>query len=736
MIASRRKLIEVALPLDAINRAAAKEKSIRHGHPSTLHLWWARRPLAAARAVIFSQLVDDPASVPEEFPTEADQQRERQRLFALVERLVLWENTTNEAVLGLAREEIRRSWCRTCKDNARHPQAAELFDPDRLPAFHDPFAGGGALPLEAQRLGLEAHASDLNPVAVLINKAMIEIPPRFAGKRPANPEDRSGLAGKGAWPGASGLAADVRYYGKWMRDEAQKRIGHLYPNVEVTADMVAERPDLAPYVGRELTVIAWLWARTVRSPNPAFANVEVPLVSSFVLSSKRGKGAYVEPVIEGQSYRFVVRVGSPPAEAKAGTKLSRGANFRCLMSGSLLPPDFVKSEGKGKRMGTRLLAVVAQGDRGRVYLEPTEFMERTAREAEPSWRPGQKLPDDARNFWTLAYGLESFADLFTDRQLTALTTFSDLVAEAKEAVETSAQRAWSVGLGSELGAGGTGARAYAEAVSVYLAFAQSKACDRNSSLCRWEGRDKLVGTFGRQALPMVWDFAETNPFAGAGGDIFGTTKSVCEVIEKQFKQTVVGISAQANAVNQTTSKGKLISADPPYYDNVAYADLSDFFYVWLRRSLRSVFPELFSTLVVPKADELIASPYRHGGKESAEAFFLDGMRRSLDNCAQQAHEGFPVTLYYAFKQAEAKRDGVSSTGWETFLTAVINAGFSISGTWPMRTELGNKLAWNYPRQAACSAGIKARLRRLAWRSRCLIWRSRRSVSIASRLGST
>ena len=295
---ARKKLIEGTLPLDDINAASAREKSIRHGHPSTLHLWWARRPLAAARAVIFAQLVDDPKAHPELFPTKQAQERERDRLFGIVRELVKWENTTNEVVLERAREEIWESWRRTCADNADHPRAAELFDPDRLPAFHDPFAGGGALPLEAQRLGLEAYASDLNPVAVLINKAMIEIPPKFAGRPPVNPESRGEktVVAK-EWPGACGLAEDVRYYGRWMRDEVAKRIGHLYPPVEITCEIVRERPDLEPYKGRKLTVIAWLWARTVKSPNPAFADVDVPLASTFMLSTKRGKEAYIEPVI-------------------------------------------------------------------------------------------------------------------------------------------------------------------------------------------------------------------------------------------------------------------------------------------------------------------------------------------------------------------------------------------------------------------------------------------------------
>ncbi|MDE0344147.1 MAG: DUF1156 domain-containing protein, partial [Deltaproteobacteria bacterium] len=478
-MASRRKLIEVALPLDAINRAAAKEKSIRHGHPSTLHLWWARRPLAAARAVIFCQLVDDPASVPEEFPTKADQQHERERLFKLVERLVLWENTTNEDVLRLAREEIRRSWCRTCGDNAGHPQAAEFFDRDRLPAFHDPFAGGGALPLEAQRLGLEAHASDLNPVAVLINKAMIEIPPAFAGKRPVNPEDRAGLAGNGAWPGASGLAADVLYYGKWIRDEARKRIGHLYPNIEVTSEMAVERPDLARYVGRELTVIAWLWARTVCSPNPAFADVDVPLVSTFMLSTKKGREVYVEPVIEGRDYRFDVKVGMPPdaAAVKAGTKLSRGANFRCLMSNVAMSGDYIKGEGKAGRMGVRLMAVVAQGKSERIYVTPTGTQERDALAAEPIWEPLQEIAPDRRSMFTPLYGMTHFRDLFTARQLLALGTFADLIREVRGCVQEDAE---TVGVGDEgrgLDDGGRGATAYADAVSVYLGLGISKLSD-------------------------------------------------------------------------------------------------------------------------------------------------------------------------------------------------------------------------------------------------------------------
>ncbi len=473
----RKKLIEVALPLDAINKASAREKSIRHGHPSTLHLWWARRPLAAARAVIFAQMVDDPSAHPDIFKTEKAQEKERQRLFRIIEDLVLWENTTNEKVLQQARDEIWQSWRYTCAENADHPRAKELFDRFKLPAFHDPFAGGGSIPLEAQRLGLESYASDLNPVAVLINKAMIEIPPKFAGKPPVNPDARRDpQLFKQDWKGAQGLAEDVRYYGQWMRDEAEKRIGYLYPKAEVTGAMAKERPDLKNYVGQKLTVIAWLWVRTVKSPNPAFANVDVPLASTFLLGTKPGKEAYVEPMIEGGSYRFTVKVGkAKDAEsAKNGTKLSRGANFKCLMSGTPMAGGYIKSEGMAERLGTRLMAIVADGDRCRVYISPTVAMEAVAAAANPQWRPETPLPDDARNFWTLNYGLTHFHHLFTARQLVALTNFSDLVQEARERVKADANSADLPDDAKPLAMEGSGVTAYADAIATYLGLAVGK----------------------------------------------------------------------------------------------------------------------------------------------------------------------------------------------------------------------------------------------------------------------
>ena len=726
-----KKLIEVALPLAAINTASAREKSIRHGHPCTLHLWWARRPLAAARAVIFAQMVDDPSeyvdvllsdpkqkraaerelkkrlaahapkrslarddAIAEAQPTleEVIAEQERGRLFAIIEDLVLWKNTTNEEVLEPARREIRQSWRRACAENAAHPRAAEIFDRHKLPAFHDPFAGGGALPLEAQRLGLEAHASDLNPVAVLINKSMIEIPPRFAGQAPVNPAVRQekNLIERG-WTGAQGLAEDVRYYGKWMRDEAERRIGHLYPKIEVTAEMVADRPDLERYKGRKLTVIAWLWARTVKSPNPAFADVAVPLASTFMLSTKKGKEAYVEPVIEGRGYRFTVKVGKPPdAAAKAGTSAGKRQAFRCLMSGVPVTYEHIRAEGKAGRMRARLMAIVAQGERERVYLAPTTEHDAAARQARPDWRPDVYLPANPRDFKTPNYGLAKFSDLFTPRQLVALTTFSDLVTEARARVGRDAIVAGLPDDSTPLRDGGTGAKAYAEAVGVYLACGVDYAANYWSVIAT-PAEGFIRGTFARQALPMTWDYAEAPPFGKTSGNWLAGINWITKALEL-FPSTEYGSAIQADATTQSILENKLVSTDPPYYDNIGYADLSDFFYVWLRRSMKPVFPDLFATMAVPKAEELVATPYRHGNKDKAEAFFLAGMTKAMRRLAEQAHPSFPVTIYYAFKQSEKKGDeGTSSTGWQTFLDAVIEAGFSVTGTWPMRTERGGRM---------------------------------------------
>jgi len=842
-IKTPKKLIEVALPLDAINAACAHEKMPGIGaHPRGIHLWWARRPLAAARAVIFAQMVNDPGyQQGGGFKYGVNKEKaaiERERLFEILEKLVLWENTNNETVLAEARAEIERSWRETCELNKSHPQAAELFNPEKLPAFHDPFAGGGALPLEAQRLGLESYASDLNPVAVTINKAMIEIPPKFAGRAPVGPAPE--MNGKKSadlfvkqWQGAQGLAEDVRRYGAWMRAEAEKRIGHLYPKIEVTPDMAKEREDLKPLVGQSLTVIAWLWARTVQSPNPAFSHAAVPLASTFILSSKAGKEAYVQPVVEGDSYRFTVKVGTPPESAKGGTTAGKRAAFICLLSKSPIDYNYIRAEGKAGRMGQRLMAIVAEGVRGRVYLEPTAEQVAIAESAPSTWRPEVALHGKCR-VNVSNYGLDVYGDLFTPRQLVALTTFSDLVQEAIEkchqdylAAHSSPSPVKERGLGGEvkhygitqsahvsaeklnlakqmrqlpteaealawellrdrrcnglkfrrqqviqgfivdfycaekrlaieldgaihdeqkeydqardaflktldvqvvrirneelsrekleeltsppnplsltgegeddvpLDQGGTGALAYAQAVGVYLGFAIDRLADYGSSIATWKASgEQVMQTYKRQALPMTWDFPESNFFGIKAICWLNAVKYSADNLEITQPRAVsaTGYALQSDAQSQTISTNKVVSTDPPYYDNIGYADLSDFFYVWLRKSLKPIFPGLYATLAVPKAEELVATPYRHGSKEKAETFFLDGMTRAIHNLAEQAHPAFPVTIYYAFKQAETTGEaGTSSTGWETFLEAVLNAGFAITGTWPMRTELSNRM---------------------------------------------
>lgn len=696
-----RKLIEVALPLDAINVACAKEKSIRHGHPSTLHLWWARRPLAAARAVIFAQLVNDPGYQQgggfKYGKNKKEAAIERKRLFKMIEDLVVWENTTNEHVLESARTEIMRSWREVCELNKDHPQSNELFNPEKMPALQDPFAGGGAIPLEAQRLGLQSFASDLNPVAVVINKALIEIPPKFTGSTPVGPEMAEKGKGKKLalslhWPGAKGLAEDICRYGAWMREEAEKRIGHLYPPIEITAAMARQRADLGSLIGQKLTVIAWLWARTVKSPNPAFSHVDVPLISSFVLCSKESQEVYLEPLVDGDSYDFNIRLGKPPSEADSGTKAGgKGAGFYCIVSKSPMSGKYLKAEAILGRMGQRLLAVVADGPNGRIYLPATAEMEVVAKNAKPSWSPQIPLCGKARDQMPL-YGMETFADLFTPRQLVALTTFSDLLTEVRQKIRQDAIDAGMSDDDQSLDADGTGARAYAEAVSVYLAFCLDKNTITNTTMATWQkDPDRLTQAFSRQAIAMTWDFAEANPLSDAGGGFGITPSAISKVLLRLPVDCPTGTAFQQNA--STMDIGcRLVSTDPPYYDNICYADLSDYFYVWLRKSLQTVYPTIFATVVTPKAEELVASPYRHSEKSEAEAFFLEGMTHALRRLADQAHPSAPLTIYYAFKQSDTDSEArTSSTGWEIFLEALHSAGLQLSGTWPMRTELTGSL---------------------------------------------
>ncbi len=652
-MAIKKKLIEVALPLEAINEESAREKSIRHGHPSTLHLWWARRPLATARAVIWSSLVDDPSSHPEQFPTEEDQQRERERLFGILTRLVKWENSNDEAILAEAKAEIIKS-----TDN-------------NPPALLDPFAGGGAIPLEAQRLGLEAHAHDLNPVAVMINKAMIEIPPKFANLRPVNPESRQQLGSSAAPKGAAGLAEDVRYYGEWMKQEAYKRIGHLYPKAKL-AD------------GSDATVIAWIWARTVKCPNPA-CGCEMPLVRSFTLSKKKGNEAFVHSEFSDGSFMYSVRNGKHKEE---GTVNRKGAT--CLHCGTGVSFPYIRDESCAGRMGAVLLAIVAEGKNGRVYLSPNNEHIHAADIDKPQDYPEGELAYYPGHLNTKVYGLTEFHQLFTNRQLTALTTFSALVGEAQKKAEADAVAAGMFNDHIALAEGGTGAHAYGEAVGVYLAFAVDREADVGSSIASWINNIGAVrNTFARQAIPMVWDYAEVNPFSNSCGCFDNMLEWVYKCIEK-LPACEGGHARQFDAQSDCGLNNILISTDPPYYDNIGYADLSDFFYVWMRRMLKDTYPKLFRTMLVPKAEELVATPYRFDGNvETARNFFEDGMFNTCCRLYQYAQNDIPVTIYYAFKQSETDTDdSTASTGWETMLSAIVRAGFSITGTWPMRTERG------------------------------------------------
>ena len=673
----KKKLIEVALPLEAINRESAREKSIRHGHPSTLHLWWSRKPLATARAVLFASLVDDPSAHPDKFPTEEEQEKERQRLFGIIEELVKWENTNNEEVLNKAKEEILKS------------------TGGNIPPFYDPFCGGGSIPLEAQRLGLDSYASDLNPVAVLITKALIEIPPKFANMPPVNSVARSKLDFKNGWKGASGLAEDVRYYGKWMRDEAFKRIGHLYPKVKLPKE----------YGSREATVIAWIWCRTVKCPNPA-CGAEMPLARSFWLSSKRGTKAWIEPVVNKNEIEFIVKTGN--GTAKDGTVNRSGA--KCICCGTPVSFDYIRSEGRAGRLGKRMMGIVAEGERGRYYLPPNQEHESIANQAIPSNVPETDLPEQALGFRVQLYGMTKHADLFTNRQLTALTTFSDIVSEVKLKAY---KDAISAGLPDDqlgINEGGKGAKAYSEAIATYLALAVDRLANRLSNLCVWNtAGEKIEQTFARQALPLIWNFAEANVFSDSTGSWSGSLEWIPKVLENLAFSAIgeVYLKSATEQIDRPTMP--LISTDPPYYDNIGYADLSDYFYIWLRESLSSVYPDLFRTMLVPKAEEIIYSPYRfENDSEKAKEFFENNLAKAFINIKNMVNNEFPVTVYYAFKQSEEdntddeNETAISSTGWETMLTGLIKAGFMITGTWPTRTERKGGLR-NYNQNALASS---------------------------------
>jgi putative DNA methylase len=674
---SKKKLIEVALPLPEVNDASAYDKMPGIGaHPKGIHHWWARLPLPVARAVIFASVVDDPSSHPEAFPTEEAQERERERLFGIIRKLMQKQLHKHPEVYAEARAEM-----------LKHCEG-------KLPPVLDPFAGGGSIPLEAARLGMEAYAGDLNPIAVLLNKCNLELAPRWAGRPPVNPQDRRDIGGAQGWGGTTGLAADVHHYGRVILERARAKIGHLYPPAKVTEEMAAGRPDLEPYVGEELPVIACLWARTVPSPNPAARGAHVPLMSTFWLSSKKGKEAYLEPVVDraAGTWRFDVRTGAPAdrAAVRSGTKTGR-ANFRCLLTGDPIPDDFIKAEGKAGRMGMRLVAIVANRGRGRVYLPATEEHEAIARQAQPEWKPEGDMPDNPRWFSPPLFGLSTYGDLFTPRQLTAMVQLSDLVRAVRSDVRRDAAAA---------GLSDAEADAYAAAVATFLALALDRCADFNNALSRWKASgQQQMQLFGRQAIPMVWDFCEAN--------LLGK-KAICwqnavDITVNAIETIAASHQGHARPIDAAGPwdglKNVLVSTDPPYYDNIGYAALSDFFYVWLRCTIGDLYPDLFATILVPKEPELVAAPERFDGdRHKAKEHFETGFRRAFAVLREKMDPRFPLTVYYAFKQKDEasgadEEEGEErtanavdrTTGWETMLTALIETGFQITATWPVRS---------------------------------------------------
>jgi len=656
----KKKLIEVAIPLDAINAGSAYEKMPGIGaHPRGIHHWWARRPLVACRAVLFAQLVDDPSSNPDEFPTQELVEEERKRLFAIIENLVVWGNSNNASLLKEAQDEIKKS----CGGE--------------LPPIFDPFSGGGSIPLEAQRLGLPAFGSDLNPVAVMIGKAMVEIPPKFAGKDPVHPEVKS----RNHYVHSEGLAEDVVFYVNMTLELVRQKIGELYPQTTVSSE----------HGESSKNVIAWIWSRAVLSPDPAFSDTYVPLTSSFVLSSKKGREVWIQPDVNKQNktINYNIRHGGNKdiiTKARQGTKYGRGSNFRCLLSDTPITAEYIRNAAKTGNMREILIAIVADGKPGRIYLPPNQDHVQVIKNLKPHWKPQTTFDHNALGFRIGNYGMNTFGDMYTDRQLVALNTLTDTIASLKTVILKDAIASGMKDDDISLSEGGVGARAYAEAILIYLSFTIDRCADFNNSLTRWSSSNqKVMNLFGRQAIPMVWDFAEANILEKVVGGFQPAGHYIAKCIQT-LSGKVPGFVSQNAAQNVKYPNNAVISTDPPYYDNIGYADLSDFFFSWMRPNLKDIYPDLFSVLATPKNEELVAAPNRHGGNHEAEEFFITGMTSTLNQMAQSSSSSIPATIYYAFKQSEIEKEGLSSTGWATFLRAVVDSGYSITGTWPMRTE--------------------------------------------------
>lgn len=661
----KRKLIEVSLPLEAINRESSREKSIRHGHPSTIHLWWARRPLAACRAVLFAQLVDDPSAHPDVFEDEKSQEKERLRLFEIMERLVVWENATDKTLLKIANDEIKKS------------------NGGKIPRIYDPFAGGGSIPLEAQRLGLDSSGSDLNPVPVLINKAVSEIPANWQNIKPVFPGSASLRL---EWPDSTGLASDIRDYGKYVWELAFAKLSIYYPKMKLED-------------GTPANVIAWIWARTVVCPNPA-CGIQTPLTTTWWLGKKPGNEVWIEPKIDGKNVEFIVkREGIRPTNSP---KQGRGANFVCVACNSTMQDTFIKRHGVEVGYGSRLMAMVVEGAGRRDYIAGTLEQEKLSEVSVPEGLPEDELAHDPRSIWCVSYGLTKFKDLFRPRQLLALSTFSDLVSEINLKVVQDA-----VNSGMEKKA----AIEYARAITLYLGLAVGRCADYNSGVCSWSiTRETIRNTFGRQSIPMTWDSAEANILGDTTGNWLGQINWISKVVDQTVAKVPTKIS-QANSMEIEYEDNVVISTDPPYYDNIPYAVLADFFYVWLRRTLKEQFPIVTQTVLTPKAEELVATPYRFGGdKKAAESFFEEGFVKTFGRIRKHHNPEIPMTVFYAFKQSEDENEGTASTGWETMLNAILDSGFTINATWPVRTELSNRMVGSGTNALASSIVLACRIK--------------------------
>ncbi|OCC14778.1 Adenine-specific DNA methylase containing a Zn-ribbon [Dissulfuribacter thermophilus] len=630
----RKKLIEVALPLEAINQGAKPETEnpFLKGHPRAVHNWWARTPLSVARAILFAQLIDDPGN---DLPPK-DARAKREELLQLVARIATWEATTDYELIDKARKLIRQQFN------------------GNMPEFWDMFGGRASIPLEAQRLGLKVTSSDLNPVAVTIQRALLEYPQKFSGKPPVHPTDDN-LLTQGNWRGAQGLAEDIRWYGRWVCQKAKQQLANLYPH--------------GP--GGE-AVFAWIWARTIPSPDPSTKGAAVPLVRSMKLAGKKHPvWVHLKVDRENNSYSFSIDTTEPTIKTTVSGK-NKGAT--CILSGANIPFAHIRESARNGQMGIRLMAFVCQGNRARHYYAPTEEQEQIALSAQPEWRPDCELPKKHRNFQPPVYGMDNVGDLFTNRQLVAFNTFARIINEdVKKAVLARTDNDVE----------------YTDALVTYLACALSRMADYHCNLCTWNPTNENVShLFQRQAIPMAWDFCEANPIEGKLSYEVATewvASSLTNLPENRIPARVRQLDACRAELD--FEQGAVISTDPPYYDNISYAELGDFFYCWLRKVLRSVDPQTFATLNTPKAPELIASPTRHGSVEKAEEHFRSGFQAVFRNLLAVSRDDVPCTIYYAFKQEETDKstDNRASTGWETMLTGLIEAGFQITGTWPVRT---------------------------------------------------